>query len=134
MAHFGSLERVRRFWPRPCLLATILRNVPPNILEILTNKEVIAIDQDPLGKQGKRVAKNGDLETWARPLSDGGWAVGLFNRGDASAKISFHAADLGLTRITKIRDLWAHANLKAAAEHSADVSSHGAALLKVQER
>jgi alpha-galactosidase len=118
----------------PLLAGNDLRSVPPNILEILTNKEVIAIDQDPLGKQGRRVARTGDLEVWARPLSNGSWAVGLFNRGDASAKVGFHAADLGLTRITKIRDLWAHTDQKAAAEYSADVPSHGVAMLKVQGR
>ena len=118
----------------PLLAGNDLRSVPPNILEILTNKEVIAIDQDPLGKQGRRVARTGDLEVWARPLSNGSWAVGLFNRGDASAKVGFHATDLGLTRITKIRDLWAHTDQKAAAEYSADVPSHGVALFKVQGR
>jgi alpha-galactosidase len=46
----------------PLIAGNDLRNIPPQILEILTNKEVIAIDQDKLGKQGKRVSKNGDLE------------------------------------------------------------------------
>jgi len=104
-----------------------------SILEVLTNKEVIAIDQDPLGKPGKRVAKDGDLEVWARPLADGSWAVGLFNRGDGQAKVTFHAA-LGLTGITKIRDLWAHVDRKASADYSADVVSHGVAMLKVEGR
>jgi len=118
----------------PLLAGNDLRNVPPNILDILTNREVIAIDQDPLGKQGKRVARNGDLEVWARPLAGGSWAVGLFNRGDAPAKVTFHAADLGLSRITAIRDLWEHANQKAAAEYSAEVPSHGVAMFKVEGR
>jgi alpha-galactosidase len=116
----------------PLLAGNDLRSVPPNILAILTNNEVIAIDQDALGKQGKRVAKNGDLEVWARPLAGGSWAVGLFNRGNASAKVTFHAADVGLTRLTKIRDLWAHADQKAAAEYSAEVPSHGVAMLMVR--
>jgi alpha-galactosidase len=118
----------------PLLAGNDLRSVPPNILEILTNKEVIAIDQDPLGKESKRIAKNGDLEVWARPLAGGSWAVGLFNRGAASANITFHAADIGLTRITEIRNLWTHADEKAASDYSADVPSHGVAMFKIQGR
>jgi alpha-galactosidase len=118
----------------PLLAGNDLRSVPPNILEILTNKEVIAIDQDPLGKESKRIAKNGDLEVWARPLAGGSWAVGLFNRGAASANITFHAADIGLTRITGIRNLWTHADEKAATEYSANVLSHGVAMFKIQGR
>ncbi|RDJ93981.1 glycoside hydrolase family 27 protein, partial [Lacticaseibacillus rhamnosus] len=72
----------------PLLAGNDLRAIPPDIFEILTNKEVIAIDQDPLGKQATRVAKDGDLEVWARPLSGGAYAVGLFNRGAATAKVT----------------------------------------------
>jgi len=118
----------------PLLAGNDLRSVPPDILQILTNREVIAVDQDPLGKQGKRVAKSGDLEVWARPLAGGAWAVGLFNRGDSSQKMIFHAADLGLTHVTEIRDLWAHADRKAAAEYTVGVVSHGVVLLRVQGR
>ena len=66
----------------PLLAGNDIRDMKPEIAEILMNKEVIAIDQDKLGKQGVRVAKDGDLEVWAKPLADGGHAVGLFNRGD----------------------------------------------------
>src|SRR5260370_14911605 len=54
----------------PLLAGNDLRDVSPAILEILLNKEVIAVDQDKLGKQAARVAKNGDLEVWSRPLAD----------------------------------------------------------------
>ncbi|HVN03870.1 MAG TPA: glycoside hydrolase family 27 protein [Bryobacteraceae bacterium] len=118
----------------PLLAGNDLRNVPPDILSILTNKDVIAVDQDPLGKQGKRVAKNGDLEVWARRLAGGAWAVGLFNRGSASAQMTLRPSDIGLTRITKIRDLWAHAERKASESYSAEVPSHGVVLLKVEGR
>ncbi len=115
----------------PLLAGNDLRDVPPDILEILTNKEVIAIDQDPLGKQAKRVAKNGDLEVWARPLSDGGYAVGLFNRGASSAKVSANWSDVGAAGQMRVRDLWAHADRgKVADQFSADVPSHGVVLIK----
>ena len=70
----------------PLLTGNDLRDIPQNTRDILLNKEVIAIDQDPLGKQAKRVSKQGDLEVWARPLANGAYAVGLFNRGPAAAK------------------------------------------------
>ena len=59
------------------------------------NREVIAIDQDPLGKQASPV-KNGDLETWVKPLADGGVAVGVVNLGAAAAEVTVKASDLGL--------------------------------------
>ncbi|HEY2016087.1 MAG TPA: glycoside hydrolase family 27 protein, partial [Bryobacteraceae bacterium] len=62
----------------PLLAGNDIRDMKPGIAEILMNKEVIAVDQDRLGKQGVRVAKEGNLEVWAKPLADGGHAVGLF--------------------------------------------------------
>lgn len=116
----------------PLLAGNDLRNVPPGILEILTNKEAIAVDQDSLGRQGSRVKKDGGLEVWAKPLSGGAYAVGLFNRSESSARITVHAADLGFERISRLRDLWAHADLSVAGEpYSADVPSHGVVLLRI---
>jgi alpha-galactosidase len=75
-------------------------------LGLLTNDEVIDVDQDPLGRPGRRAAKNGDLEVWARPMEDGSLAVGLFNRGPATKAITATWADLGLNGKQKVRDLW----------------------------
>jgi hypothetical protein len=116
----------------PLLAGNDLRDVPAGILEILTNKEVVAVDQDKLGKQGVRVSKSGDLEVWARPLADGGHAVGLFNRGEASAKVSARWSDLGITGSHQVRDLWAHADRgKVAGQYDADVPAHGVVMVKV---
>jgi alpha-galactosidase len=57
-------------------------------LELLTNPEVISIDQDPLGRQARRVAQSGRLEVWARPLARGRVAAGLFNRGEQRAQVT----------------------------------------------
>ena len=117
----------------PLLAGNDLRSVPPNILEILLNKEVIAIDQDPLGKQASRVSKDGDSEVWARPLQDGSFAVGLFNRGSAAAQVTAQWNDIGLSGEASVRDLWAHTDLPQAAKRfSAAVPAHGVVLLKVQ--
>ena len=65
-------------------------------LSLLTNDEVIDVDQDPLGKPGRRVAIDGDLEVWARDMEDGTKAVGLFNRGEDTATVTAKWTDLGL--------------------------------------
>ncbi len=104
--------------------------MPADIAAILMNKEVIAVDQDRLGKQAVRVAKNGDLEVWSRPLTGGATAVGLFNRGADRAKITARWGDLGVHGSKSVRDLWAHADRgKALGEFSADVVSHGVVMI-----
>jgi alpha-galactosidase len=117
----------------PLLAGNDLRDVSPAILEILTNKEVIAVDQDALGKQATRVAKQGDLEVWARPLSGGAFAVGLFNRGESTSKVTARWSDVGVSGKAHVRDLWAHADRgEAADEFSSDVPSHGVVMIRVQ--
>ncbi len=116
----------------PLLAGNDLRGIPPNISEILLNKEVIAIDQDGLGKQAARVSKEGDLEVWARPLSDGSHAVGLFNRGASGAKITVRLKALGVSGPCQARDLWAHADRGPVSDElSSEVPSHGVVLLKL---
>jgi alpha-galactosidase len=117
----------------PLLAGNDLRNMNPETSAILMNKEVIAIDQDRLGKEAKRVAKDGDLEVWARPLADGSYAVGLFNRGPSSANVTARWRDVGFTGKARVRDLWAHAGRgKMADRFSAEVPSHGTVMIKVQ--
>ena len=79
----------------------------PATLAILTNSEVIAVDQDKLGQQGKQVWKSGDQEIWTRPLSGGAMAVAVFNRAKEEAKVSIKWAELGVTKKKVVRDLWA---------------------------
>src|SRR5437868_1119355 len=81
----------------PLLAGNDLRNMTPAIREILTNREVIAVNQDKDGKQGQRITKSGNQEVWARPLAGGAQAIGLFNRGGTPAKIALKWSDLGLT-------------------------------------
>ena len=117
----------------PLLAGNDLRNMTPAILEILTNREVIAVNQDKAGKQGRRIAKSGDQEVWAKALLDGGQAIGLFNRGGAPAKITVKWTDLGMkTAPASARDLWAHDDLKLdGAEYSVTVPAHGVVMLKI---
>jgi len=119
----------------PLLAGNDLRNMTPAILEILTNREVIAINQDKDGKQGRRITKSGDQEVWARPLSGGAQAIGLFNRGGSPAKITVNWPDMGLkTAPSRARDLWAHSDLKLdGAEDSVTVPAHGVVMLRVSK-
>ena len=117
----------------PLLAGNDLREMSPAIAAILLNREVIAIDQDPEGRQGRRVSKSGDLEIWARPLAGGAQAVALFNRGALPAKMTVDWRDLGLTSPPrKLRDLWAHTDLKPEGDKfTRTVPSHGVVVVRI---
>src|SRR5712675_353207 len=117
----------------PLLAGNDLRSMTPTIHDILTNREVIAVDHDKEGKQGRRIIKSGDQEIWSRPLAAGAQAVALFNRAPAATKITLRWADLGLTSApTYVRDLWSHTDVTPTiAEFSATVPPHGVVLLRV---
>jgi alpha-galactosidase len=135
----------------PLLAGNDLRDMKPDILEILINKEVIAVDQDKLGKQAVRVfpavpadeaatisvkegrsATGGEIQVYARPLADGSHAVGLFNLSAASAKVIVKWSDIGIKGSHKVRDLWAHADRGSFnGEYATDVPTHGVVMIKI---
>jgi len=115
----------------PLLAGNDLRDMSKDTLDILTNREIIAVDQDSLGKQGTRKRQEGDVEVWVKPLSNGAQAAGLFNRGDREAKITITAAELGIKGKMKIRNLWTHKNETKGDQFSAMVPSHGVVMLKI---
>jgi alpha-galactosidase len=116
----------------PLLAGNDLRNMSPAALAILTNPEVIAVDQDPAGKQGRRVKQVGETEVWVRPLTDAAYAVGLFNRGTAAAEISVRCEELQACGDFQVRDLWSGQNLgPSGLTLSATVEPHGVRLLKL---
>jgi alpha-galactosidase len=117
----------------PLLAGNDLSKVSAADLAILTNKEVIAVDQDAKGVQGRRVAQEGPLEVWAKPLADGSYAVGLFNRGESANPVTLEMRDIGISGAAQIRDLWAHRDLGLFnGSYTATVSRHGAVMLKVK--
>ena len=73
---------------------------------ILGNREMLAVNQDALGKPAGRKTSDGWTEVWARPLEDGSMAVGLFNRGPEAATVAVNWSDLGVTRRRTVRDIW----------------------------
>ena len=118
----------------PLLAGNDLRDMSPSITEILTNKEVIAIDQDPLGRQGHRVSQSGDQQIWTRDLAGGAKAVALFNLGAAPAAMTLKWSEAAITGKPHARDLWAHKDVAIdGPEFSATVPSHGVVLLRVTE-
>lgn len=118
----------------PLLTGSDVRNLDAYTLETLTNHEVIAINQDPLGLQAKKVKDLGDLEIYAKPLSDGSWAVSLLNRNGTTAIMELDwRKDLGLDwRKVTIRDLWKHESEQIDSDkYSVEVIGHEAKVLKV---
>ncbi len=102
------------------------------IKDILLNKEVIAIDQDALGRQGHRVSKQGVMEVWSKPLWDGSTAIALFNRSEEQQKAGVRWSDLQLNNVRGVRDLWGHSDLGNLTEgYEGTVPAHGSVLLKV---
>jgi alpha-galactosidase len=119
----------------PLLAGNDIRTMTDVTKSILMNKEVIAVDQDKLGKQASPV-KSGDLEMWVKPLADGSVAVGVVNMGTAAAQATVKASDLGLSgKVKKARDLWAHSDVKfVGGAYAATVPSHGVLMLRVSAR
>jgi alpha-galactosidase len=102
-------------------------------LSLLTNDEVIDMDQDPLGKPGRRVAKKGDLEVWTRDLEDGSKAVGLFNRGEAEAEVEAAWTEIGVRGPQKVRDLWRQKDWGVFRDkYKALVPRHGVVLVRLR--
>jgi alpha-galactosidase len=118
----------------PLLAGNDLRSMGGEIRDILTNRDVIAIDQDKLGKQGSRIWKEGDIEMWAKPLTGGEWAVGLFNRGETSTLVAANWADLHLkSGRHEVRNLWSHSGSeKVRDQFSVQVQGHGVVLIRVK--
>jgi alpha-galactosidase len=99
---------------------------------LLMNKEAIAIDQDPLGKQGDRLYESGDLDVWTKPLSGGRVAVGLFNRSWSVREVSVDLAEIGFKNGGTVRDVWKQKDLGHKSGVFTDtLVKHGATLLIV---
>jgi alpha-galactosidase len=117
----------------PLLAGNDLSKMTAETLEILTNPEVVAIDQDQAGIQGYPVAQEGPLAVWVKPLWDGGKAVGLFNRGESAMPVTAHFRDIGIGDQASVRDLWAKRDLGVVQNRfTAVVPKHGVVLVKVR--
>ncbi|WP_263419152.1 glycoside hydrolase family 27 protein [Terriglobus albidus] len=118
----------------PLLAGNDLSSMTPETLALLTNKEVIAVDQDAAGKQGDRVSTEGPIEVWSRHLADGSQAVGIFNRHHSALTTTVDFGTLGFTGPVKARDLWKGEELKnVKSSFQATVPAHGVVFLKVSQ-
>ncbi|HTE88147.1 MAG TPA: alpha-galactosidase [Terriglobales bacterium] len=116
----------------PLLAGNDLRSMTAETKEMLTNGEVLAVDQDSKGVQGHRIWEEGPLEIWAKPLADQSQAVALFNRSEASLKMTLDFKAIGFSGAAKLRDLWEHKDIGPVQDtYTVEVPKHGVVLLKV---
>jgi alpha-galactosidase len=116
----------------PLLIGSDLRTATPATLSIITNHDVIAVDQDPLGRQGHVVRASGGTHVLAKPLADGDIAVALFNENATAATISTDLREIGLGAGTySVRDLWTKSVDTTASSLSASVPGHGTVVYRL---
>jgi alpha-galactosidase len=129
-AHFS-------FWAllaSPLMAGNDLQAMTPEVRDVLTNREVIAVNQDPLGMPGRKVRDDGPREVWVKPLADGSKAVIVFNRGTEESAFPAFWEDIGLAPGTKavVRDLWRHEDFGVfTGRYDAAVAPPGVAMVKV---
>ena len=118
----------------PLLIGCDMTRMDKFTVDLLSNDEVIDIDQDPLGKAASRVVKDGTKEVWSRSLFDGTHAVSLVNMGDDPQKITVKWSDAGIAGSVSVRDLWLHKNLGVLkGGYTVEVPAHGCVVLKVSK-
>jgi len=118
----------------PLIAGNDLSTMDKATLDILTNRDIIAVDQDALGQQARRVAKDGDFEIWVRPLTGGDRAVVLFNRSSAAKVMSvdWDALQMPAAMKASVKDLWSRAVKKGVkGSYSAEVAPHGVVMIRV---
>ena len=119
--------------PSPLMVGAALTDADPWTMALLTNPEVIAVNQDALGAAGKRVSPQGETEVWAKERADGSKAVGLFNREDFAQPVTADLSTLGFSGRCRVRDLWRHEALGVwVRKITLTVPAHGAVLLEVR--
>lgn len=117
----------------PLLAGNDLSKMDATTKSILLNKDVIAVDQDPLGVQGDRVSATGPFEIWMKPLQHGARAVAMFNRADYPYPITLWLRQVGLEGPVHARDLWAHGDLGTLqTSYTATVPAHGVVMLRLE--
>jgi alpha-galactosidase len=117
----------------PLLAGNDLRAMSSETAAILMNVDVIAVDQDPLGRQGRRLRSDDKSEVWTRLLSGGKYAIGLFNRSDAPATVDVRWSDLGLSGARSVYDMWRHRDAgRFEVGYGTSVEPHGVSLIRVQ--
>ena len=116
----------------PLLIGCDMTQMDEFTYSLLSNDEVLDVNQDVLGKQASRIAQYDGLEIWSKELEDGSKAVGLFNRSLFAASLTVTWKELGLSGINTVRDLWSQADEgKSDQKFSATIPAHGVKLIRV---
>jgi alpha-galactosidase len=116
----------------PLIAGNDLSHMSAQTLSVLTNREVIAVDQDTLGKEGSRAFAVGMTEIWTKPLKGGAVAAGLFNRDTVSHEMTLKLTTFGFGPHAKLRDLWAHTDVTPTnGQYMVNVPPHGVVMLRV---
>jgi len=119
----------------PLIAGNDLTQMTPYTVALLTNRDVIAVDQDPLGKQGYRIAQEGPLEVWMKPMADGSKVVGLFNRQTTADEMTVNFSEIGISGPATVRDLWLKKDLGTFTDkYSAYVPRHGVVLVRIKAK
>ncbi len=116
----------------PLIAGNDLRAMDDSTRSILLNADVIAVDQDWGGRQGYRLRDDGATEVWLKPMSDGGRALVLLNRGTTDAPIAVTFAEIGLGAHQTVRDLWSGQVVEETRALRRVVPAHGAVMLRVR--
>lgn len=115
----------------PLLIGCDLSRADPFTMNLLTNDEVLSVNQDPLGKQAVPVLKEGNIQVWIKELADGNKAVGIFNLGDSTEQFELDLLRTGLNENVRIRDVWRQKEIPHKGEKILfGVPSHGCYLIK----
>ena len=118
----------------PLLAGNDLQHMSKETLEILTNREIIALDQDRVVHHPKRTVLAGNTEVWTREMEDGSAVVALFNRDEQPKPITANWSTIGISAPSKARNLWSHQDVALSGEsYSATVPGHGVVMLRVHQ-
>ncbi len=119
----------------PLIAGNDLSKMTPYTVELLTNREVLAVDQDPLGKQGSRIAQEGPFEVWMKPMADGSKVVGLFNRQRFAEEMAVDFSQIGITSEAIVHDLWLKNDVGTFKDKfSAFVPRHGVVFVRIKAK
>ena len=115
----------------PLIISCDLENIDSFTMGLLTNDEVIAVDQDPAARPARKAWHRGDFQVWTKELSDGSVAAAFFNTGGARGVLSVNLGELGLPDTYEVRDLWKRADQGTVkGKKSVELNSHGAAMFR----
>lgn len=117
----------------PLIATNDLRNMNETTKNILLNEELIAVNQDALGKQAERKIKNDAWNVFVKPLSNGDYAIAILNRRETTQKFAIDFKELGLDSKYEVRDLWQHKNLGKSKSWKGEIQGHETVVLRLKK-